>query len=95
MTTDITDMLVQDGKLYVLAAVYHKSETEYCSRFNGNMYEIDPASITGTTVPTDTITASLLVKFNELDVTVNDGTTTKSLVLILQSLLRLCPENLR
>lgn len=77
LTTDITDMLVQDGKLYVLAAVYHKSETEYCSRFNGNMYEIDPASITGTTVPTDTITASLLVKFNELDVTVNDGTTTK------------------
>lgn len=77
LTTDITDMLVQDGKLYVLAAVYHKSETEYCSKFNGNMYEIDPASITGTTVPTDTITASLLVKFNELDVTVNDGTTTK------------------
>lgn len=77
LTTDITDMLVQDGKLYVLAAVYHKSETEYCSKFNGYMYEIDPASITGTTVPTDTITASLLVKFNELDVTVNDGTTTK------------------
>lgn len=77
LTTDITDMIAQDGKLYVLAAVYHKSETEYCSRFNGNMYEIDPASITGTTVPTDTITASLLVKFNELDVTVNDGTTTK------------------
>ena len=40
------------------------------------MYEIDPASITGTTV-TDAITASLLVKFNELDVTVNDGTKTK------------------
>lgn len=77
LTTDITDMIAQDGKLYVLAAVYHKSETEYCSKFNGYMYEIDPASITGTTVPTDTITASLLVKFNELDVTVNDGTTTK------------------
>lgn len=77
LTTDITDMIAQDGKLYVLAAVYHKSETEYCSKFNGYMYEIDPASITGTTFPTDTITASLLVKFNELDVTVNDGTTTK------------------
>lgn len=76
LTTDITDMIVQDGKLYVLAAVYHKSETEYCSKFNGYMYEIDPASITGTTV-TDAITASLLVKFNELDVTVNDGTKTK------------------
>lgn len=77
LTTDITDMLVQDGKLYVLAAVYYKVDTGYCSKFNGNMYEIDPASITDTTVPTDTITASLLVKFNELDVTVNDGTTTK------------------
>lgn len=76
LTTDITDMLVQDGKLYVLAAVYYKVDTGYCSKFNGYMYEIDPASITGTTVPTDTITASLLVKFNELDVTVNDGTTT-------------------
>ncbi|WP_307770689.1 hypothetical protein [uncultured Treponema sp.] len=77
VTTDITDMIAQDGKLYVLAAVYYKVDTGYCSKFNGNMYEIDPASITGTTVPTDTITASLLVKFNELDVTVNDGTTTK------------------
>lgn len=76
LTTDITDMLVQDGKLYVLAAVYKKDGTGYCSDFNGNMYEIDPASITGTTVK-DAITASLLVKFNELDVTVNDGTTTK------------------
>lgn len=77
LTTNITDMLAQNGKLYVLAAVYHKSDTYYYSKFNGNMYGIDPASITGTTVPTDTITASLLVKFNELDVTVNDGTTTK------------------
>ena len=77
LTTDITDMIAQDGKLYVLAAVYHKSATYYYSKFNGNMYEIDPAFITGTTVPTDAITASLLVKFNELDVTVNDGTTTK------------------
>lgn len=76
LTTNITDMLAQNGKLYVLAAVYKKDGTGYCSDFNGNMYEIDPASITGTTVK-DAITASLLVKFNELDVTVNDGTTTK------------------
>ncbi len=76
LTTNITDMLAQNGKLYVLAAVYHEDDTGYCSDFNGNMYEIDPASITGTTVK-DAITASLLVKFNELDVTVNDGTTTK------------------
>lgn len=76
LTSEITDMLVQDGKLYVLVAGYYE-DYGYYSKFNGNMYEIDPASITGTTVPTDTITASLLVKFNELDVTVNDGTTTK------------------
>lgn len=76
LTTNITDMLAQNGKLYVLAAVYKKDGTGYCSDFNGNMYEIDPASITVTTVK-DAITASLLVKFNELDVTVNDGTTTK------------------
>lgn len=76
LTTNITDMLAQNGKLYVLAAVYKKDGTGYCSDFNGNMYEIDPASITGTTVK-DAITAYLLVKFNELDVTVNDGTTTK------------------
>lgn len=76
LTTNITDMLAQNGKLYVLAAVYKKDGTGYCSDFNGNMYEIDPASITGTTVK-DAIPASLLVKFNELDVTVNDGTTTK------------------
>lgn len=76
LTTNITDMLAQNGKLYVLAAVYKKDGTGYCSDFNGNMYEIDPASITDTTVK-DAITASLLVKFNELDVTVNDGTTTK------------------
>lgn len=76
LTTNITDMLAQNGKLYVLAAVYKKDGTGYCSDFNGNMYEIDPASITGTTVK-DAITAFLLVKFNELDVTVNDGTTTK------------------
>lgn len=76
LTTNITDMLAQNGKLYVLAAVYKKDGTGYCSDFNGNMYEIDPASITGTTVK-DAKTASLLVKFNELDVTVNDGTTTK------------------
>lgn len=76
LTTNITDMLAQNGKLYVLAAVYKKDGTGYCSDFNGNMYEIDPASITDTTVK-DAIPASLLVKFNELDVTVNDGTTTK------------------
>lgn len=76
LTTNITDMLAQNGKLYVLAAVYKKDGTGYCSDFNGNMYEIDPASRTDTTVK-DAITASLLVKFNELDVTVNDGTTTK------------------
>lgn len=76
LTSEITDMLVQDGKLYVLAAVYHEDDTGYCSKFNGNMYEIDPASITATV--TDAITASEpIVKFNELDVTVNDGTTTK------------------
>lgn len=76
LTTNITDMLAQNGKLYVLAAVYHEDDTGYCSKFNGNMYEIDPASITATV--TDAITASEpIVKFNELDVTVNDGTTTK------------------
>lgn len=76
LTTNITDMLAQNGKLYVLAAVYHEDDTGYCSKFNGNMYEIDPASITATV--TDAITASdPIVKFNELDVTVNDGTTTK------------------
>lgn len=76
LTTNITDMLAQNGKLYVLAAVYHEDDTGYCSKFNGNMYEIDPASITATV--TDAITASeSIVKFNELDVTVNDGTTTK------------------
>lgn len=75
LTSEITDMLVQDGKLYVLVAGYYE-DYGYYSKFNGNMYEIDPASITGTTVK-DAKTASLLVKFNELDVTVNDGTTTK------------------
>lgn len=76
LTTNITDMLAQNGKLYVLAAVYKKDGTGYCSDFNGNMYEIDPASITATV--TDAITAlEPIVKFNELDVTVNDGTTTK------------------
>lgn len=76
LTTNITDMLAQNGKLYVLAAVYHEDDTGYCSKFNGNMYEIDPASITATV--TDAITAlEPIVKFNELDVTVNDGTTTK------------------
>lgn len=75
LTSEITDMLVQDGKLYVLVAGYYE-DYGYYSKFNGNMYEIDPASITATV--TDAITASEpIVKFNELDVTVNDGTTTK------------------
>lgn len=77
LTTDITDMLVQDGKLYVLAAGYHMDSYSYCSEFNGNMYEIDPASITVTTV-TDKMTAlKPIFKFNEpAAVTVNDKATT-------------------
>lgn len=73
LTSEITDMLVQDGKLYVLVAGYNLDDTNYYSKFNGNMYEIDPASITATV----TDASEPIVKFNELDVTVNDGTTTK------------------
>lgn len=77
LTTDITDMLVQDGKLYVLAAVYYKVDTGYCSRFNGNMYEIDPASIKVAKVSDITTPVESSIKFSEHNVTVNDGTTTK------------------
>lgn len=76
LTTNITDMLAQNGKLYVLAAVYHEDDTGYCSKFNGNMYEIDPASITDTTV-TDKTALKPIFKFNEpAAVTVNDKATT-------------------
>lgn len=79
LTTDITDMLVQDGKLYVLAAVYYKVDTGYCSKFNGNMYEIDPASITDTTVTDSMAALEPIFKFNEpAAVTVNDKATTIS-----------------
>lgn len=75
LTTNITDMLAQNGKLYVLAAVYKKDGTGYCSDFNGNMYEIDPAPITGADT-TQSVTP--LIKFNEKKVTVNGAETTIS-----------------
>lgn len=76
LTTDITDMLVQDGKLYVLAAGY-KEDAGYYSEFNGNMYEIAPASITDTTVTNDMTDLKPIFKFNEpAAVTVNDKATT-------------------
>ena len=79
LTTDITDMLVQAGKLYVLAAVYYKVDTGYCSKFNGNMYEIDPASITDTTVTDSMAALEPIFKFNKpAAVTVNDKATTIS-----------------
>lgn len=76
LTSEITDMLVQDGKLYVLVAGYYEGYGYY-SKFNGNMYEIDPASIIDTTV-TDKMTAlKPIFKFNEpAAVTVNDKATT-------------------
>lgn len=76
LTSEITDMLVQDGKLYVLVAGYYE-DYGYYSKFNGNMYEIDPASITDMTV-TDKMTAlKPIFKFNEpAAVTVNDKATT-------------------
>lgn len=76
LTSEITDMLVQDGKLYVLVAGYYE-DYGYYSKFNGNMYEIDPASIIDTTV-TDKMTAlKPIFKFNEpAAVTVNDKATT-------------------
>jgi len=79
LTTNITDMLAQNGKLYVLAAVYHEDDTGYCSKFNGNMYEIDPASITGTTVTDSMAALEPIFKFNKpAAVTVNDKATTIS-----------------
>lgn len=76
LTSEITDMLVQDGKLYVLVAGYYE-DYGYYSKFNGNMYEIDPASITDMTA-TDKMTAlKPIFKFNEpAAVTVNDKATT-------------------
>lgn len=75
LTSEITDMLVQDGKLYVLVAGYYE-DYGYYSKFNGNMYEIDPASITDTTV-TDKTALKPIFKFNEpAAVTVNDKATT-------------------
>lgn len=77
LTSEITDMLVQDGKLYVLVAGYYE-DYGYYSKFNGNMYEIDPASITDKTV-TKEMTAQLPVfKFNAQDVTVNEVSATIS-----------------
>lgn len=75
LTSEITDMLVQDGKLYVLVAGYYE-DYGYYSKFNGNMYEIDPASITDTPV-TDKTALKPIFKFNEpAAVTVNDKATT-------------------
>lgn len=76
LTSEITDMLVQDGKLYVLAAGY-KEDAGYYSEFNGNMYEIAPASIKDTTVTNDMTALKPIFKFNEpAAVTVNDKATT-------------------
>lgn len=76
LTSEITDMLVQDGKLYVLAAVYHDDGGFY-SKFNGNMYEIDPASITDTRVTESMAALEPIFKFNKpAAVTVNDKATT-------------------
>lgn len=76
LTSEITDMLVQDGKLYVLAAGY-KEDAGYYSEFNGNMYEIAPASITDTTVTDKMTPLKPIFKFNEpAAVTVNDKATT-------------------
>lgn len=73
LTTNITDMLAQNGKLYVLAAVYKKDGTGYCSDFNGNMYEIDPASITVTNVSDIRQSVASSIEFNKLGVTVNNA----------------------
>lgn len=70
LTSEITDMLVQDGKLYVLVAGYNLDDTNYYSKFNGNMYEINPASITAT-VTNDMTALKPVFKFNENKVTVN------------------------
>lgn len=76
LTSEITDMLVQDGKLYVLVAGYYE-DYGYYSKFNGNMYEIDPASIKVAKVSDITTSVEPSIKFSEHNVTVNDGTTTK------------------
>lgn len=73
LTTDITDMLAQNGKLYVLAAGYHMDSYSYCSEFNGNMYEIDPASITVTNVSDIRQSVAPSIEFNKLGVTVNNA----------------------
>ena len=77
LTSEITDMLVQDGKLYVLVAGYYE-DCGYCSKFNGNMYEIDPASITYTTVTKEMNAQRPVFKFNAQDVTVNEVSATIS-----------------
>lgn len=73
LTTNITDMLAQNGKLYVLAAGYHMDSYSYCSEFNGNMYEIDPASITVTNVSDIRQSVASSIEFNKLGVTVNNA----------------------
>lgn len=77
LTSEITDMLVQDGKLYVLVAGYYE-DYGYYSKFNGNMYEIDPASITDTTVTKEMTAKPAVFKFNAQDVTVNEVSATIS-----------------
>lgn len=72
LTSEITDMLVQDGKLYVLVAGYYE-DYGYCSKFNGNMYEIDPASITVTNVSDIRQSVAPSIEFNKLGVTVNNA----------------------
>jgi len=76
LTSGITDMLVQDEKLYVLVAGYNLDETNYYSDFNGNMYEIDSASITDTTVTESMTALAPVFKFSELNVTVDDTSAT-------------------
>lgn len=77
LTSEITDMLVQDGKLYVLVAGYYE-DYGYYSKFNGNMYEIAPASITDTTVTNDMTALDSVFKFSDLKVTVNESKITIS-----------------
>ena len=72
LTSEITDMLVQDGKLYVLVAGYYE-DYGYYSKFNGNMYEIDPASITVTNVSDIRQSVAPSIEFNKLGVTVNNA----------------------
>ena len=72
LTSEITDMLVQDGKLYVLVAGYYE-DYGYYSKFNGNMYEIDPASITVKNVSDIRQSVAPSIEFNKLGVTVNNA----------------------